>query len=130
MILLIILAHDKLGEALSQTAEKILGEQKGVLYLSSGNLGPVVLYKEVKSFITRHSTSQCGIIIAVDLKGGNTWNIACKIAHESDNIEVISGINLGMLLSFFTKRQNFSVKEMADLLIEDGHRNIERFKKF
>lgn len=129
MILLIILAHDKLAEAFSQTAEKILGEQKGALYLSSGNLGPAELYKEVKSLITKHSTPNGGIIFAVDLKGGNTWNIACKIAHESDNVEVISGVNLAMLLSFFTKRQNFSVKDMADLLIEDGHRNIEKYQK-
>ena len=127
MIEIIFLTHGSLGEALYQTATKIIGEQNGVICLSSADLSPGDLYKKVAEIVEKPSAKQHGILIAVDLKGGNTWNIACKIANVHEHIQVVAGMNLGMALSFFTKRQNYSLDQLTDCLIADGNRHIGRF---
>jgi mannose/fructose/sorbose-specific phosphotransferase system IIA component len=127
MIDLIILTHGSLSKALLETATKILGEQKGVTALSSKNLGPIDLLKNVKTSVANSGQHGNNVLILVDLKGGNTWNIACKLAHSNKNIRVISGINLGMLLSFFTKNQNYTLDSLVPVLIDDGARHIDKF---
>jgi mannose/fructose/sorbose-specific phosphotransferase system IIA component len=127
MIDLIILTHWSLSKALLETVEKILGKQKGVTTLSSKSLSPVDLYKNVEASVTNSVLKGNDVLILVDLKGGNTWNIACKLAHSNENIRIVSGVNLGMVISFFTKQQNNSLDSLVSVLIEDGNRHIDKF---
>jgi len=127
MIKLIILTHGNLGEELYKTVIMIMGKQEESQVFSSGNLGPADLYKNVEHEVSKPSSKENGVVIAVDLKGGNTWNIACKLSHENGHIKVISGVNLGVLISFFTKRQNYDINKLMDVLVEDGHRHIDQF---
>jgi PTS system mannose-specific IIA component len=127
MIKLIILTHGNLGDELYKTVTMIMGEQEESHVFSSDNLGPADLYKNVEQVVSKFSSKENGVVIAVDLKGGNTWNIACKHSHKNNYIKVISGVNLGILISFFTKRQNYDIHKLMDVLVEDGHRHIDQF---
>jgi PTS system mannose-specific IIA component len=127
MIKLIVLTHGNLGEELYKTVEMIMGKQEESFVFSSGNLGPSDLYKNVEHVVSKSSSKEYGVVIAVDLKGGNTWNIACKLSHHNGHVHVISGVNLGILISFFTKRQNYDIHKLMDVLVEDGHRHIVQF---
>lgn len=127
MIDLIILTHESLSEALLEAASKIIGKQKGVTTLTSKNLSPIDLFQKVELSVTNSVQNGNKVLILVDLKGGNTWNIACKLAHSNENIRVIAGVNLGMLLSYFTKCQNHSLDSLVPVLIDDGNRHIDKF---
>ena len=127
MIDLIILTHGSLSEALLETASKILGKQTGVTALTSKNLTPIDLFNEVELSVVNSVQIGNDVLILVDLKGGNTWNIACRLAHSNEKIRVISGVNLGMLLSFFTKSQNYSLDSLINVLIDDGIHHIDKF---
>ncbi len=129
MIGIIFLTHGTLGAALYQTATKIVGNQDEVVCLSSADLTPGDLYQKVIEAVTTPAAQQDGILIAVDLKGGNTWNIACKVANVHEHVQVVAGVNLGIVLSFFTKRQNHSLTELTDILVTDGNRHIDRFHR-
>ena len=125
MIKLIILTHGSLSEALYETATRIVGEQEGILRFSSLNLGPLDLFKSVREEVLQNDHHET--IIAVDLKGGNTWNTACKIAHENNKVRVVSGVNLGMIFSFSTKRNEYDLDGLVDVLVQDGHRHIDKY---
>ena len=124
---LILLTHGSLGVALEQTASLILGGQENVEVVSSGELSPVEIASRLESIVESPENHSNGVVILVDLKGGNTWNVACKIAHERPWVKVVSGANLAMLLSFFTKRNALQLDELAKKLVDDGHRGIDLF---
>ena len=64
-------------------------------------------------------------LILVSLKGGSCWNAAVTAKKQNQNVEVISGVNLAMVLSFLTKRDSHQLKGLATLVLEDGIRGIE-----
>ncbi len=128
MIGLILLTHGTLGRSLYYTASLIVGEQEHVHYLSSGDLSPVEIRQRVKSIVENPGLKKDGVLILVDLKGGNTWNVACSLAHEFPWVRVVSGANLGMLLSFFIKRKEHTLDQLMEILVEDGHRGIDKYK--
>jgi PTS system mannose-specific IIA component len=63
-----------------------------------------------------------GVIILTDMFGGTPSNIS--LAFLEENLEVITGVNLPMLLNALTKRDGKGIKELAQLLKENGRSNI------
>ena len=125
---LILLTHGTLGRALYLTSCQILGDQENVEVVSSGELSPAEIFQRIESIVEGPENRSDGVFILVDLKGGNTWNVACKVAYNRPWVQVISGANLTMLLSFFTKRETQSPDQLAETLVQDAHRGIDRFQ--
>ena len=59
--------------------------------------------------------------------GGTPCN-ACLPYSNNDKVEIVSGVNLYMLLSAFINRKNMSVKDLAAKVISDGQKNIANAK--
>lgn len=123
MIWGIFLTHGRIGQELLATAEGILGKQPDVISLSNENLSLSALYDQVNKFIENIPPQQ-DIIIFVTLKGGSCWNVACKIAKERKGVKVISGVNLPMALSFFTKRNKYPLEDLASIVKKDALRGV------
>lgn len=125
---LVLLTHADLGEALLHTAQEIFGQIERVRALSSSNRNPHEILRDLES-IHDSLAGDDGLVIAVDLKGGNTWNIACRLAHERERVYVISGVNLAMVLSFLMKGESLSLDELVRTLKEDGSRSLVVYEK-
>jgi mannose/fructose-specific phosphotransferase system component IIA len=69
-----------------------------------------------------------GIIFMTSLKGGTCWNAAVAIARKFSCIEVVSGVNLNMFISFVTKRDKFDLLPLAEIIKADAIRGIDHFK--
>jgi len=126
MILGIFLTHGRIGQEILAIAESILGKQPDIVSLTNENLSFSALYDQVNKIIEEISPSE-GIIIFVTLKGGSCWNVACKIAKERKGVKVISGVNLPMALSFFTKRDKYPLEDLAPIIERDALRGISLF---
>jgi mannose/fructose-specific phosphotransferase system component IIA len=59
-----------------------------------------------------------------DMRGGNCWAIASLISRNEADYHVVSGVNLPMILSFLTKKDQLTVEELAETIEKDGHRGI------
>lgn len=105
----------------------MLGEQQRVHCISTANLSPGEIHTKVLEIVDRQESRSGGVLLAVDLKGGSTWHAACKIAHTQEHVAVISGINLPILLSFFTKRNDESLDQLVDKLVAVGKQGIEKY---
>jgi mannose/fructose-specific phosphotransferase system component IIA len=117
----IILTHGRLGRSLLDAAVGVLGPQADVDVISNEGLSLEQLTAEVAQ---RLGTTPC--ILFVDFFGGSPF-IACKAllaAHPAAHI--ISGVNLPMLLSFFTKREKLPFPGLVETVEADAHRGIQR----
>lgn len=126
MIGAIILTHGNIGEALLEAASSILGEVDNAYALSTATLSMQRLNEELKQIVVERNWSG-GTIIMVSLMGGSCWNSAVAVARQLPHVEVVSGVNLAMLISFFAKRDRYNISELAEIIKEDGIRGITKF---
>ncbi|MDE7170197.1 MAG: PTS galactitol transporter subunit IIBC [Mucispirillum sp.] len=125
MVSIIILTHGLLGEELYRTAEMIVGIQDKVENISihSGlSLNEASL--QLEAAIDKFKDDCC--IIFTDMFGGSPSNISMAYLAQ-DSIEVVSGVNLPMLLKAFTMRMNpnYSLTEIASASAEAGKSSIK-----
>jgi len=65
-------------------------------------------------------------VLFVDHCGGSPF-VACKELHSRQpRHALLTGVNLPMLLSFFTKRDRLPFDELVQTVEADGHRGIQR----
>ena len=105
----------------------MLGDQSNVYCIPTFHLSPNEIAARINEIIYSPEILKNGIVIAVDLKGGSTWNVACKQAGEKEHVAIIAGVNLPMLLSFLTKRESLKFDELVKSVVESGKRGIEKF---
>ncbi|GBD92832.1 PTS system mannose-specific EIIAB component [bacterium BMS3Abin05] len=122
----IVLTHSDLGKAFVNTAFRIVGPANRIDSLSSAGLSPKDLKVRLEKIVERDDNDDKTIVF-VGLKGGNPWHVACRVAKERPNISVISGLNLPMLLSFLTKRDELPLSGLLEILKIDALRGIDIF---
>jgi len=69
-----------------------------------------------------------GVLIMTDMLGGTPCN-ACLPLCTTYKIEIISGLNLYMLLSAFINRKNMPLEELVKKVISDGIKSIANAKE-
>lgn len=68
------------------------------------------------------------ILVLCDLIGGVPFKTAVKISYSYQNLEVVGGVNLGMLIEInLTRTFVKNVEELAEVAIEIGKEQIARF---
>lgn len=122
----IVLTHGKIGEALIEAAKSILGEFDNIYALSTTNLSLIDINKNLRQIISSQNWED-GTMVMVSLMGGSCWNSGVGLARQLPKTEVVSGANLIMLISFLTKRDRFSLPELAEIIKEDSLRGIKRY---
>lgn len=126
MISCIVLSHGQIALALVEACKKIIGECESLYALSCEGLTRRGLYEKITHLIESENLKD-GLFILVSLRGGSCWNVASKIAMEREKVQLISGLNLPMILSFITKKNNYRFEELGEVLIQDSVRGIARF---
>ena len=104
------------GECL-QSVIDIIGSQEGVNAISNRGLN----LEELQEHIRENLPEDDEVVIFVDFYG--SAYTAAKIAGRG--APVISGVNMPMLLSFFTKRDTIPLKELIEVVAADGKRGIK-----
>lgn len=130
MINILILSHCELTKELIKTAEVIAGKQENLFYIDQDikneNLASL---QEKISEILKKVNNEKGTLILTDMLGGTPCN-ASVLLTKSFNIEVLTGVNLPMILSavFASKTVN-TAKELADKVLADGKKSIVNAKQ-
>lgn len=128
MVAIVVGTHGNFSTELIRTCEMILGKRDNIaaVTLEPGDSadGLVEKYKTaIKSL-----DAEDGIIFITDLFGGSPYNAACKIAMERDNVGVIAGANLSMVLEVFSL-QNTPVEQIIEIAQTAGKQGIRAFNK-
>jgi PTS system mannose-specific IIA component len=123
MIGVLITTHGNLGSELIRAAEMIKGNLKGVNCVSIDQTkGVEELKKEISVAIKKLDQGQ-GVLVLTDLFGGTPSNISLSFLKEG-KLEVVTGVNLPMLLKISDSREVMKLKEFASYLTNYGKKNI------
>ena len=123
MIVIIVAAHGDMSRGLIETSKMIVGciENIAPVNLLEGE-DPENLRDKLRKVI-RPLDSGDGVVVLLDLYGGNPSNVSAILARKL-NIEVISGVNLPMLLEVIVSRSSKSLKELRQIATNAGREGI------
>lgn len=129
-IAIIIGTHGTAAEQLLKTAEMLLGDQDNVAYIDFvPGENAETLIEKYHGKISELDTSQ-GVLFLVDTWGGSPFNAASRIAVDKEHYEVITGVNIPMLVETFMARDdNPSFDELVALALETGREGVKALKK-
>ncbi len=124
MVGVVVVTHCHLGEELISAAELVVGEElKQFQSVSIDRTeGSEEIREKIIAAIRKVDTGQ-GILILTDMYGGTPSNISLSFLEEK-RIEVITGVNLPMLLKLATYQSDMDLEALAIFITEYGQRNI------
>jgi len=123
MIGIVLVTHGSLGEALVQSMSIILGEQEQVEALSLMVEDDIVVANKRLGEAVGKADQGDGVLILTDMLGGTPSNLSLALLGKPE-IEVISGVNLPMLLKATQSRQQHDLRESASRVKEHGRSSI------
>ena len=124
MIGILIVTHSSLGDALIETAEFINGSKLDDLVSVSIDLNESAdkLREKIAAGIKKVNQNQ-GILILTDMFGGTPSNLSYSFLEEGQ-VEVISGVNLPILLKAIDLRKEMELNKLAMSLETYGKKSI------
>ena len=126
MIGIVVVTHAGLADELIQATQLILGPLKRVESLSIGREMSLDTAKEkLHQVIAQVGKDGDGIIILTDLFGGTPTNISAELLQEGV-VEILTGVNLPMLIKGVGSRMNQNLDGLVTLLKEHGKNAIIR----
>lgn len=123
MIGVVIITHGGLGIELLKTAEMILGKRRNVSVVSIDQKNSVDSARDRVSKAIKDVDGGNGVLLLTDMFGGTPSNIGISFLDEL-NIEVVSGVNLPMLMKIPSLEEELELREAANLIKEYGKENI------
>jgi PTS system mannose-specific IIA component len=122
MIATVLITHGLFAQELLKTAQDIVGRQESVYALAvTSETSPEDLGKNVEDILTRWGSG--GVLILVDMLGGTPCNVSMMKTRQS-NAEIVTGVNLYMVISAFRHREEMDLKALATKVADDGRRAI------
>lgn len=122
MIGLVIVAHGGLARELMAAMEHVVGKQSDAVAVSTGPDDDLSAKQAEIDAAVSFVDSGDGVIVVTDMFGGTPCNLA--IGSMSDNVEVIYGGNLPMLVKFAKSRAR-PLGEAVDLMIDAGRKYVD-----
>lgn len=121
---LLIVTHADFGRGLLNAAESVLGDLDRADSVCISRQDSLDTIKEqIEASLDSLEAYQRGVIIMTDMFGGTPSNLSMHY-FDPGLVEVLMGVNLPMVLKFFSKRHTMSVGDLADLLRDYGQRSI------
>ena len=124
MVGILVVTHSGLGEALIETAEEILDEPIEAATAVSVDLRESAdkLRKKIKAGIKAVDKGR-GVLILTDMFGGTPSNLSLSFLEEG-RIEVLTGVNLPVVVRAAKMRADKGIDELAENLQVYGRRSI------
>lgn len=123
MVGAVIITHGNLAGAILEAAKSIAGGADGVCALAVKGPGASVEIMGILKDAIKEVDSGEGVIIFTDMFGGTPTNIALSFLKEGAT-EIITGVNLPLVIKFLNWRGTVRFPELASRLLEHGRKSI------
>ncbi|OIP31289.1 MAG: hypothetical protein COW04_05115 [Deltaproteobacteria bacterium CG12_big_fil_rev_8_21_14_0_65_43_10] len=123
MVGILVITHYNLGTELVAAADMMGGKIDGIQAISvDPRKDTEKLMKEISTAIKRLDNGE-GVLIITDMFGGTPSNLSLSFLEEG-KVEVLTGVNLPMLIKLSTYREDKTLNELAMQLKSFGQKNI------
>ncbi|WP_026571290.1 PTS sugar transporter subunit IIA [Sediminibacillus terrae] len=126
MIGMVLTGHGTFPEGLLDSVQLIAGIQENVKAVSFKE-DKGALESQLREAIASVEQGD-GVICFADLAGGTPFNVSSLIANEKDNVRVVGGTNVPMVLSGVFQREK-SLDEFVSFVLSEGAGNVKKFEK-
>jgi PTS system mannose-specific IIA component len=123
MVGLLIISHCDLGREFLNAAELILGrlEAANAISITQTTESEELLKRiseEIKALDSGH-----GVLVLTDMFGGTPSNLSLSFLRE-EKVEVLSGVNLPMVVEVAQNRDRLTLSELGEKAQEAGTKSI------
>ena len=130
MINFIVVTHGEFGAYLVEAAEGIVGRQgSGVRAIATSSRLSIPEIQAKVSRALRELANPDGTIVFTDMPGGTPNNLSFPLVKDAPRTEMISGVNLYMLVCAFSHRGSMTLERLVEKIGEDGKRSIRDVRK-
>ena len=120
---IVVVTHYRLGEEFLQALDLIVPEHPPFGAVSVDPKQPVDEMRAAIAAAIRAADAGDGVLVLTDMFGGTPSNISLSFLEER-RFEVVTGVNLPMLIKLATLREEKPLEELAGFIKEYGRRNI------
>lgn len=125
----LIITHGVFGKELLKSVEMIMGEQEDVNALGL-SLGESV--DELRSIadknIVENQSAGMDTVILVDILGGSPSNIALYLLKKYNDIKLMTGVNMAMLIEFLQSRESNELDDLIELMMNSATESIKKYE--
>ena len=125
----LVITHGNFGIELLKSVEMIMGEQEdsAALGLCLGD-DVEALRADAQRVIAENQEAGKETIVLVDIFGGSPSNVALYALRSSDT-KLITGVNMLMLIEFFSSRDSEELSDLVEKMIASGIEGIKKFER-
>lgn len=124
MYALIVVTHGALGEMFLETAGMIAGQTENAAAVGfNPGEGVEDLEESIQSSLAEFQGCE-GALCLVDLPGGSPARVAAQLAYERSDLEVLTGVNLSMVVEAVLSRADHTLKEAVRTVEQAGRESI------
>jgi PTS system mannose-specific IIA component len=125
---LVLVSHGKLAEGLIDAMQMITGPQEAVRAVGLLETEDVEgLMDKILAAVNEVDSGE-GVLIMVDLFGASPFNGSARLvlSHPERKLEVVTGMNLAMLVELVVQRQGLSLNEAVELVLQVAPESVRR----
>lgn len=126
--ILVITGHGRYATMVRGSIEFLAGGNEGIEYIDfTEDDNDVTLKEKMKKTMDRHKEDTA--LFICDILGGTPFKCAAELSIENENIEVIAGCNVGSIIEAIFQKDNMSISELADFVVNSSKNSTGRFIK-
>ena len=126
--IIVISGHGNYASGIKSAIELIAGHREDVYPFDfTVNETDLTLKEKIESFLNLNVNSQ--VLFICDLLGGTTFKISAELANYNDDMEVIVGCNVGSIIEGLFLKDELSINELADYIVDASKQTTIKFKK-
>lgn len=126
--IMIISGHGTYATALKSTIELIAGSNKDMYFVDFLVTDTdTTLRAKIHTVLQKNMEKQ--VLFVCDILGGTPFKIAAEIANNNDNMEVVAGVNVGSIIEMMFQKDELSIRDLSDLIIEMSKKSTVKFNK-
>ena len=119
----VVVSHGQFANELLSAAEQVVGEIPHIAAVSIGWHDNVeVAQGEIERAIKSVSSGH-GVLLLTDMFGGTPTNISAMFLKENE-VEVVTGVNLPMVIKLASQSKEMTLSEMAEAVEKQGKQSI------
>jgi len=123
MVGLLIITHCRLGEELLGAAQFILGSIEAADYVLIDTPKDSDTVRDIIAKKIQSLNRGKGVLVLADMFGGTPSNLALSFLQQ-DVVEVVTGVNLPMVIAVAQNREKNSLAQIAEIAKNAGYRSI------
>ncbi|OCG14526.1 hypothetical protein A9G09_05610 [Gilliamella sp. wkB292] len=128
MIAVLVSTHGPMANSIIESAEMICGKQtqcEAVPFLTEQSLDD--FQQQIEQTLTMLTQEGQTLLCFVDLKGGTPFNTLTRLMANYPNLEIVTGVNIPMLLATFMLRTQMALDDLLPELMQTAQQSIEHY---